>query len=602
MKHLFLFCLIFLSVFAKAQTNEPVYKDTVDVVDFFESVLRGEERFMVVPLYEKDTVFRLKQAVLYRSPTQKEQQEFDLYAKDLIDLYYERIDSITHTKYQIQRLDEVLKDRMMLDSLPEIKLRVELDQCKMLPLEFREESGLMTETTVRSIEGISFSKLSVYKSDLGFEDCMFSQEAFFSGSFGTHKLSSTIKGCHFKGSVGWNSNEEGKKLELSDCIFEDVSFIRIGAFDEMIVKGNSFGFLDESGRRKAEKVSILGDSLIYGNEYFAKQYPIDYLGKKNRLYLKSNEMEYTILSLKGSQSNISFVNNEINAPKNALVEVGGSFKRFSFKRNSQSIPLYFNEVGFQQFELNANTELGGIILNKTRLPEFDVNVSWDDIDNYSVRTEVMPVDGFNEPLSTISGNQEELFAMPDQYNEVIDRYNMFLNVFKTQGNTESANACYAELKQVETWKWRHQYRENPNFENWFRWRLNQLISDYTDYGTNPAKAVIKSLWMILLFALFYLFFPSEWDVTNRSEFLTNAKELFNKNREKSLGWTIGFVAYTGIIHGLNAITLSMNAFTTLGFGDIPTTGMARYVTILQGLIGWFLPTIFSVSLINQVLG
>ena len=65
--------------------------------------------------------------------------------------------------------------------------------------------------------------------------------------------------------------------------------------------------------------------------------------------------------------------------------------------------------------------------------------------------------------------------------------------------------------------------------------------------------------------------------------------------------TLAFILYSLFIHVLNALTLSLNSFTTLGFGDIPTKGAARYVTIVQGFIGWFLLTIFSVSLISQVL-
>jgi hypothetical protein len=52
---------------------------------------------------------------------------------------------------------------------------------------------------------------------------------------------------------------------------------------------------------------------------------------------------------------------------------------------------------------------------------------------------------------------------------------------------------------------------------------------------------------------------------------------------------------------LNAITLSLNSFVTLGFGNIPTKGAARYVCIFQGFLGWFLLSIFTVALINQVL-
>lgn len=165
-----------------------------------------------------------------------------------------------------------------------------------------------------------------------------------------------------------------------------------------------------------------------------------------------------------------------------------------------------------------------------------------------------------------------------------------------------ANACYAEMKKVETRYWKNLYQKEGRFENYFRWRLNDFLSYFTDYGTNPAKAVIKSIWVILIFSIFYLFFPSDWDISNRSTLLKKTRELVSSNREKSFMATLGFVTYSGFIHLLNAINLSLNAFTTLGFGDIPTHGAARYVTIVQGFIGWFLLTIFSVSLINQVLG
>jgi hypothetical protein len=59
--------------------------------------------------------------------------------------------------------------------------------------------------------------------------------------------------------------------------------------------------------------------------------------------------------------------------------------------------------------------------------------------------------------------------------------------------------------------------------------------------------------------------------------------------------------YALFIRALNAITLSLNTFSTLGFGEIPTKGLARYVAIIQGFIGWFLLSVFLVSLISQVL-
>jgi len=59
--------------------------------------------------------------------------------------------------------------------------------------------------------------------------------------------------------------------------------------------------------------------------------------------------------------------------------------------------------------------------------------------------------------------------------------------------------------------------------------------------------------------------------------------------------------YDVFIKALNALMLSINTFTTLGFGEIPIKGLPRYLAIIQGFIGWFMLTIFSVSLISQLL-
>ena len=67
---------------------------------------------------------------------------------------------------------------------------------------------------------------------------------------------------------------------------------------------------------------------------------------------------------------------------------------------------------------------------------------------------------------------------------------------------------------------------------------------------------------------------------------------------------VGLVVYLGyliLVKAMNALILSINAFSTLGFGNIPVKSAIRYFTILEGFIGWFLLSIFSVSLISQIL-
>lgn len=66
-------------------------------------------------------------------------------------------------------------------------------------------------------------------------------------------------------------------------------------------------------------------------------------------------------------------------------------------------------------------------------------------------------------------------------------------------------------------------------------------------------------------------------------------------------WIVILLILDLIIKFINALTLSINTFTTLGFGEIPTKGFPRYLSIVQGFIGWFMLSIFSVSLISQLL-
>ncbi|MFK5891103.1 MAG: hypothetical protein QM486_10290 [Flavobacteriaceae bacterium] len=66
-------------------------------------------------------------------------------------------------------------------------------------------------------------------------------------------------------------------------------------------------------------------------------------------------------------------------------------------------------------------------------------------------------------------------------------------------------------------------------------------------------------------------------------------------------WIFILIILDLFVKFLNALTLSINTFTTLGFGEIPIKGIPRYLAIIQGFIGWFMLTIFSVSLISQLL-
>lgn len=88
-------------------------------------------------------------------------------------------------------------------------------------------------------------------------------------------------------------------------------------------------------------------------------------------------------------------------------------------------------------------------------------------------------------------------------------------------------------------------------------------------------------------------FPDEWETMSQTKKVV-ATVLYGVVFILTVIWFF-------LIHVLDSVALSLNVFSTLGFGQIPIKGIPRYLTILEGFIGWFLLSIFSVSLISQVI-
>ena len=311
-------------------------------------------------------------------------------------------------------------------------------------------------------------------------------------------------------------------------------------------------------------------------------------------------------------SHLEFINNKVEANPGTGIKFDGYFSNLSVLYNSFDQPTDFSSlVASEKLRLIGNEFNKEISFSQTIFSEFRNELNWNQFKTGELCSFEYPHLFTNdEALLKKLGNSKWIYTgretsdieLNDNFDQLVSSYVQLFHIYKSREDVESANACYAKMKEVETRKWEYRYQQQKSFESFFRWQLNSFLSYFTDYGTNPAKAVVKSGWVILLFSIFYIFFPSDWDITSRSQFLQNIKNLASKNREKSFIMALLFIIYIGFVNIINALTLSMNAFTTLGFGDIPTHGAARYVTIIEGLIGWFLLTIFSVSLINQVLG
>ncbi len=320
-------------------------------------------------------------------------------------------------------------------------------------------------------------------------------------------------------------------------------------------------------------------------------------------------------------------------------------------------------------------------------------LDWDQFDgklyNYRSYLEYDNSTGYNIP------SKEELDSMKLQYtgqaiinteffyNQEIKLRGQLMDLYESQFNSNRANEVYIDLKNLETQRFEFLYRQQPGFDTFFQWKINRFLKIFSDYGTKPSKAIVFSLWVILIFALFYLFSPNSWYTLNQNR-LINRIRFFTKYFRQKEGmqevykeetrarvlnyeefkeymaeskyevpkyfmlvskplyyfslanytttsavlrkldilkgkwvelprsrrlvtsfvmalWLIFMIIYDLSIKVLNAVILSINTFTTLGFGEIPIKGIARYLAIIQGFIGWFMLSLFSVSLITQLM-
>ena len=272
----------------------------------------------------------------------------------------------------------------------------------------------------------------------------------------------------------------------------------------------------------------------------------------------------------------------------------------------------------------------------------------------------------------------------DVEKRIIPVYSKLLAIYNTNTDIESYNDCYNQLKKIDKTASKVKFQTEGQFIYWFRWKMAEFLEAFSAYGTDPVLSLINSFYVILIFSLLYLIFPSEednlWIVNIQSalhryvaHFSASQKHFFtademyekelaaaNTFREqvvnnvailppviKKISMPFYYASYTlarirhrirsvvkfniyqewkglntwgrvktttilslnffsfllwGLImRVLNSLALSFNAFVTLGYGEIEAKGIARYFCVMEGVLGWFLLSIFSVSLISQIL-
>jgi len=251
-------------------------------------------------------------------------------------------------------------------------------------------------------------------------------------------------------------------------------------------------------------------------------------------------------------------------------------------------PVVFNHTSIKEsFRSEGSTFNSYFDLHNVNLPENNTTLRWPSLNDGKLK--VFLNDTIFSSTDTYSREMEP------SYYALLKSYAQLQRIYKNNGDRASYNASYVEMRNMETNRYHHDFKESPGLNTFFEWRLNVFLKRFCNYGTSPVKALLYSFLVIEIFALLYFFFPStKTRIRVRSLFRERSRRNIDSRTFRATLKELG-------IQIVDAMATSMNAFVTLGYGSMPVKGVGKYLAVLEGLIGWFLLSIFSVSLISQIL-
>ncbi len=408
--------------------------------------------------------------------------------------------------------------------------------------------------------------------------------AFWECDFRNEAESSLLRFLKLKRLEIVGDGEEGGELILSDIEVEDL--IIIGTDFEDLT-------LDKVILNGLFQIHNTGEYLNISNSTFLIQSKLEY---ESNAFKHNDNLAFSELIWLGDPYRFIISNVIISESKDT------EFSR-SFPINVQAKSIEINQSKFIipiEFKGGANTALdfhnnefkSYVDFTEFHFPEFNFYIPFKQFKNAFVA-----ITGAFQDFK-IKGIYPEDLKDVRTYDQITNVLKLLHNNYRNRGEISSANQVYRDLKNLEIWHL--QQMEAKNGSERLRLVLNQIMGFYTDHGTSPGKAILISFYIIMIFSVFYFFYPSEWDNESKSKLMHDFKVFIEKNDHGYVQPLLKLLKGS-MVSLINAFTLSVNAFITLGFGKIPTSGMAKYICVFQGLLGWFLLSLFTVSLINQVL-
>ncbi|MFN8255147.1 MAG: potassium channel family protein [Bacteroidales bacterium] len=412
-----------------------------------------------------------------------------------------------------------------------------------------------------------------------------------------------------------SSNFDSGDVEFTRCVFGegDISFIAANFYKGNVsFAGTEFG----AGKLSFKQAFFGGDKVDFHYAHFGvgdvifertdfKEGNVDFravdfgIGKItfNRAYFGSGEVIFEASELKNGRitfrktmCNSGVFNFEMADFKNAelvIDDVNFGQGKVSFRQSKFGLLSLESSQINNYFDLRVE-ECGKLDLSNSIIkdlidldaPEFKSNIKSLDLSGIRLLGRIF-IDWRQNDVKKLIHQQKTSFAnKAAQFRVLKENYNAL-------GQYDYEDEAYVEFKRCESKSILEQAKKNKlpyKIMGWLRYFFQDLLFDKVGlYATNPVRVLFSMIVAYVIFSLIYVVLP----------YITNDSGIYS-----SL-FPIGDPRDLTIVQ--RAFYHSAVTSLTIGYGDYYPSGHIRWLSGLQGFLGVFLMSYFTVAFVRKIL-
>lgn len=179
--------------------------------------------------------------------------------------------------------------------------------------------------------------------------------------------------------------------------------------------------------------------------------------------------------------------------------------------------------------------------------------------------------------------KELIYKQDNTFLEKADQFRMLKENFNSIGRYNDEDDAYVEFKRTEAKSnYYKSIQKNPRLKVFIllKYWFEKILFDKTGlYATSPARVIFGMLFVYVLFSLLYYVL----------HFFSDSALISGVGNPDNLGFLASSFYHSAV------------TFLTIGYGDIYPTGILRIISGIEGFVGVFFMSYFTVAFVRKIL-